>query len=174
MQPFLDALRLSIGRPLKNPDAPLTPRFALALVAMLALLDVGMERLLFIAVQQEEKTSLPADFRYLQQPALPRTQTPRGGSNALRALLEEAAFGIVLQALHRVAPGVRLEDTIFRERAHVADRIFDGHQIGVRRGRGVQPLGEFGVAEEAVEAVVHAGEASQAGRGGSPWHSLTT
>ena len=54
---------------------------------------VGMERLLFIAVQQDEKTSLPADFRYLQQPAPPRTQTPRGGSNALRALLEEAAFG---------------------------------------------------------------------------------
>jgi hypothetical protein len=55
---------------------------------------VGLERLLFIAVEQDDKTSLPADFRYLQQAALPRTQTPRGGSSALRSLLEEAAFGV--------------------------------------------------------------------------------
>lgn len=46
MQSFSDALRLAIGRAPKYPDAPLTPRRALALVAVLVLLEVGMDRLM--------------------------------------------------------------------------------------------------------------------------------
>jgi hypothetical protein len=67
---------------------------------------IGLERLLFIAVEQPDRAALPADFRYLQQPALVETARARGGSNALRALLEEAAFGTARTRGGSVGPSI--------------------------------------------------------------------
>ncbi len=57
-------------------------------------LPVGRERLLFVAVEVEGRTALPADFRYLAQPA-PTASATRGGAapGTFRGLLESAAFG---------------------------------------------------------------------------------
>jgi hypothetical protein len=57
-------------------------------------LPIGRERLLFVAVEVEGRTALPADFRYLAQ-AAPTTGSTRGGSapGTFRGLLERAAFG---------------------------------------------------------------------------------
>lgn len=57
-------------------------------------LPIGRERLLFVAVEVEGRTALPADFRYLAQ-AVPATSSTRGGAapGTFRGLLERAAFG---------------------------------------------------------------------------------
>ncbi len=57
-------------------------------------LPIGRERLLFVAVEVEGRTALPADFRYLAQPA-PSTAATRGGAapGTFRGLMEAAAFG---------------------------------------------------------------------------------
>jgi hypothetical protein len=57
-------------------------------------LPIGRERLLFVAVEVEGRTALPADFRYLAQ-AAPATSSTRGGAapGTFRGLLERAAFG---------------------------------------------------------------------------------
>ena len=56
-------------------------------------LPIGRERLLFLAVEVEGRTALPADFRYLAQ-AAPTTSATRGGAapGTFRGLLESAAF----------------------------------------------------------------------------------
>ncbi len=54
---------------------------------------IGLERLLFIVVEQEDKTSVVANFSYLKQEALVESQRSMGGSGALKSLLEQAAFG---------------------------------------------------------------------------------
>lgn len=57
-------------------------------------LPIGRERLLFVAVEVEGRTALPADFRYLAQ-AAPTTSATRGGAapGTFRGLMEAAAFG---------------------------------------------------------------------------------
>ncbi|MDK9697675.1 MAG: hypothetical protein OEL76_14940, partial [Siculibacillus sp.] len=57
-------------------------------------LPIGRERLLFVAVEVEGRTALPADFRYLAQ-AAPTTAATRGGPapGSFRGLMERAAFG---------------------------------------------------------------------------------
>ena len=57
-------------------------------------LQTGRERLLFVAVEVEGRTALPADFRYLAQ-AAPTSSATRGGPapGGFRGLLEAAAFG---------------------------------------------------------------------------------
>jgi hypothetical protein len=56
-------------------------------------LPLGLERLLFFAVEQEARDAVPADFRYLAQPAATKVASRGGGSSPLRDLLEGAAFG---------------------------------------------------------------------------------
>ena len=51
---------------------------------------IGLERLLFLAVEVPERQALAADFRYLADPQL--TRSTAGGPPALRAFLESAAF----------------------------------------------------------------------------------
>lgn len=57
-------------------------------------LPIGRERLLFVAVEVEGRSALPADFRYLEQ-APPTTSASRGGAapGSFRGLMEAAAFG---------------------------------------------------------------------------------
>lgn len=56
-------------------------------------LPIGLERLLFLAVAQEKRDAVPADFRYLAQPAATKVANRGGGTSPLRELLEGAAFG---------------------------------------------------------------------------------
>ena len=49
--------------------------------------------LLFLAVVQEGRDAVPADFRYLAQPAATKVANRGGGGSPLRDLLEGAAFG---------------------------------------------------------------------------------
>lgn len=51
---------------------------------------IGLERLMFIAVEVPERQALAADFRYLADPQ--PTRSTAGGPPALRAFLESAAF----------------------------------------------------------------------------------
>lgn len=55
-------------------------------------LPVGLERLLFIAVAQADRSAVPADFRYLAQAAVAQAPNRGGGASPFRALLETAAF----------------------------------------------------------------------------------
>ncbi|MEO8667921.1 MAG: caspase family protein [Bauldia sp.] len=56
-------------------------------------LPIGLERVLFFAVVQEGRDAVPADFRYLAQPAATQVANRGGGASPLRDLLEGAAFG---------------------------------------------------------------------------------
>lgn len=56
-------------------------------------LPIGFERLLFLAVVQDSRDAVPADFRYLAQPAATKVASRGGGTSPLRDLLEGAAFG---------------------------------------------------------------------------------
>ncbi len=56
-------------------------------------LPIGLERVLFFAVVQQERDAVPADFRYLAQPAATKVANRGGGASPLRDLLEGAAFG---------------------------------------------------------------------------------
>lgn len=56
-------------------------------------LPIGLERVLFLAVMQGGRDAVPADFRYLAQPAVTKVANRGGGASALRELLEGAAFG---------------------------------------------------------------------------------
>lgn len=52
---------------------------------------VGLERLVLLAVRRDAAASLPWDFAYLTQPALPATRS--GGGSGLERFLNDAAFG---------------------------------------------------------------------------------
>jgi hypothetical protein len=56
-------------------------------------LPVGLERLLFLAVVQNGRDAVPADFRYLAQASATKVANRGGGESPLRSLLEGAAFG---------------------------------------------------------------------------------
>jgi hypothetical protein len=56
-------------------------------------LPIGLERLLFLAVVQDDRDAVPADFRYLAQPAATKVANRGGGGSPLRDLLEMGAFG---------------------------------------------------------------------------------